>query len=52
MGRYTTEWLQRRIRECWARRNHADSVLRERNRTAVRFDVAELRRRKKKQGTQ
>lgn len=48
MGRYTTEWLQHRVRQCWARRNHPDPVLRERNRAGVRFDVAELRRRKEK----
>lgn len=45
MGRYTTEWLHHRIRQCWARRNHPNPVLRKRNRAGIRFDVAELRRR-------
>lgn len=44
--RYTTEYLQHRIREFWARRNHPNAVLRERNRTALRFNLEELRRRK------
>lgn len=45
MGRYTTEWLQHRVREFWARRNHSDPVLRKRNRAGLRYNVAELRRR-------
>jgi hypothetical protein len=48
MGRYTTEWLQYRIRECWKRRNNSTPKVQEVNRKSIRHDVKELRRRKRK----